>query len=110
MYVPNSISSSAQYVILHKKNWVKKGQNIRRFGSGNWFCDPLIAHFATLAKVKGAATTLCNCRKECNKYDLTAAQCFSFSHHNNWSRWFAITSLPFICCPSFSFTGGAAKK
>ncbi len=50
------------------------------------------------------------CRKECNKYDLAAAQCFRFAHHNNWSRWFAISSLPPIRCPSFSFIAGVAKE
>jgi len=31
--------------------------------------------FTVLWLVEGAAA-LCTCRKECNKYDLTAAQCF----------------------------------
>jgi hypothetical protein len=39
--------------------------------------------------VKGAAA-LCTSRKECNKYDPIAAQCFSLAHHNDWSKWFAI--------------------
>jgi hypothetical protein len=50
------------------------------------------------------------CRKECNKYDLTDAQCFWLAHHNNWSKWFAISSPSPICYPSFSFMGGTAKK
>jgi hypothetical protein len=40
--------------------------------------------------VKAAALLCCN--KKCNKYDLTATQCFSLAHHNEWSRWFAISS------------------
>jgi hypothetical protein len=39
---------------------------------------------------------------ECNTYDLIAAQCFWLAHHNDWSRWFAISSPPPICCPSFT--------
>jgi hypothetical protein len=49
-------------------------------------------------------------KKECNKYDLTAAQCFSLAHHNDWSTWFAISSSPPICCPSFSFIAGVAQE
>ncbi len=54
--------------------------------------------------VKGTAA-VCTCRKECRKYDVTAA-----AHHNDWSRWFAISSPPPICCPSFNFMDGVAKK
>jgi len=57
--------------------------------------------------VKGAAVLY---RKECNKYDLSAAQCFLLAHHNDWSRWFAISSPSPICCPGFSFTGGVVKE
>jgi len=32
-------------------------------------------------------------KKECNKYDL-GAQCFWLADHNDWSRWFAISSPP----------------
>jgi hypothetical protein len=60
--------------------------------------------------VKGSAA-LCTCKKECNKCDLTAAaQCFRFAHHNDWSRWFVISSPSPICCPTFSFIGGIAKE
>jgi hypothetical protein len=54
--------------------------------------------------VKGA-TQLCTSKKECNKLDLTAAQYFWLVDHNDWSRWFAISS-PHIC---YSFIGGVAK-
>jgi hypothetical protein len=58
-----------------------------------------------------AKATVCTCRKECNKYDLTDAQClWLLAHHNDWSRWFAISSPPPICYPSFSFMGGTAKE
>jgi hypothetical protein len=56
------------------------------------------------------------CRNAYTEYDLTAAaaQCFWLAHHHNdWSRWFAI-STPLTClfavCPSFSFIGGVAKR
>ncbi len=48
------------------------------------------------------ATQLCTSKKECNKLDLTAAQCFWFV------QWFA-TSSPRVYV-SFSFIGGVAKK
>ncbi len=35
---------------------------------------------------------LCTSRKECNKYDLTATECFWLAHHNDSPRWFAISS------------------
>jgi hypothetical protein len=59
--------------------------------------------------IKGAAA-LCTCREECNKYHLTGAQCLLLAHDNDRSRWFAISSPPPICCPSFSFMGGVAKE
>jgi hypothetical protein len=54
--------------------------------------------------VKGPAM-LCTSRKEYTKYDLTAGWCFWLAHHNFWSRWFAISSSPPMCCPSFLFMG-----
>jgi len=57
--------------------------------------------------VKGAATT-CTCTKECNKYDLTAA---------DWSiimigsgRSLLVVPHQFAAVPVFSFVGGVAKK
>jgi hypothetical protein len=41
--------------------------------------------------VKGT-TQLCTSKIECSKLDLTAAQYFSLVDHNDWSRWFAISS------------------
>jgi hypothetical protein len=42
-----------------------------------------------------ATATLCTCRKECNKYDLTAAQRFWLVQHTDRSRWFA-TVVPHL--------------
>jgi hypothetical protein len=46
--------------------------------------------------VKGA-TQLCTSKKECNKLEL--AQYFSFVDHNDWSRWFAISSSHIYAVP-----------
>ncbi len=59
--------------------------------------------------VKGAAA-LHTCRKERNNYELIAAECFWLVHHNDSSRWSAISCPPPICCLSFSFLGGVAKE
>jgi hypothetical protein len=52
--------------------------------------------------VKAAATTA---QKECNKYDLIAPHCFfsDWPYHNDWSRWFAISSPPPILLLEFQF-------
>jgi hypothetical protein len=59
--------------------------------------------------VKGAGA-LCTCRKECNKYEPIAAHCFWLVHHNDWSRWFAISSPPPIWCLGLSLMGGVVKE
>ncbi len=43
-------------------------------------------------------------RKQSNKYDLTAVPCFSLAHHNDWSRWFVISSP--LTIYRFRFMGG----
>jgi hypothetical protein len=56
---------------------------------------------------------ICTCRKECNKYDLTAAQYFWLVDHNDWSMWFVAISSPspptYFACPSFSFFIGGVE-
>ncbi len=66
------------------------------FGSGKWSWLSIIEHFAVVGERFSW--------RECNKYDLTAAQYFWLANHNDWSRWFAISTPQPICCPSFSFT------
>jgi hypothetical protein len=96
-------------VILHSTNWMKKNPNYAGFGQEISFASATSALLA-VARQKGAAAP-CTCTKECSKYDLTAAQCFRLAHHNDWSRWFAISSSPPIWCPSsFSFICGVAKE
>jgi len=71
--------------------------------------------------VKGA-TQLFNVQNECNKFTvekeskksnklhMTATQYFWLVDHNDWSRWFAISSPPDIYSSTFSSIGGVAKK
>jgi hypothetical protein len=43
--------------------------------------------------MKNVITRSCaHAREECNKYDLTADPCFWLENHNDWSKWFAISS------------------
>jgi len=54
----------------------------------------------------------CTCKKECNKYDLTIAQCFV----SNWAIimigpcGLLLVVPPPICCLSFSFMGGVEQE
>jgi hypothetical protein len=77
------------------------------FSLGNWFFTPNLC--SLLGLVKGT-TQLCTSTTKLNKLDLTAAQYFLLVDHNDWSRWFAISSPPCIWSSSFSFIGGVAKQ
>jgi len=57
------------------------------FSAPNWWRLPWL--------VKGA-TKVCTSKKECNKLDLTVAQYCWLVDHNDWPKWFAISS-PHIC-------------
>jgi hypothetical protein len=70
------------------------------FGSAQLWTMPWLVKCAAL---------LCTCRKECNKYDLTASQCFSLAHHNDWSKWFAICSVPAYSLSLFQSYGWGCK-
>ncbi len=55
---------------------------------------------------------ICTCRKECNKYDLTAAQYFWLVDHNDWSMWFVAISSPsphLFCLSQFQFFIGGVE-
>jgi hypothetical protein len=53
-----------------------------------------------LRLVNGPAKDICAyAREECNKYDLTAHLCFLLANHNDWSRWFAISSSHLFAVP-----------
>jgi hypothetical protein len=44
--------------------------------------------------VEGEASP-CTCKEEeCNKYDLSGAECFLSAHHIDWFKWFAILIVP----------------
>jgi hypothetical protein len=68
-----------------------------RFSSANWFSLSKTVEFGS-GWVEGEAN-LCTCKEECNKYDLSAAECFLSAHHVDWFKWFAINSPP-IYLPS----------
>jgi hypothetical protein len=49
-------------------------------------------------------------KNEGNKSDLTAAQYFWLVDHNDWARWFAISSSCVYAIPVTVLIGGVAKK
>ncbi len=67
-------------------------------------------HLESIANHKHQVRFVYTHKSKCSKYDLTVGHCFSLAHHNDWSRWFAISSPQGICCPSFSSMGGVAKE
>jgi hypothetical protein len=83
-----SISTGARYVFPDSKFVVKKSK-CAGLDQEISFCAPNRGNLAWLVK---GATQLCTSKKECNKLDLTADQYFWLVDHNNWSRWFAISS------------------
>jgi hypothetical protein len=48
--------------------------------------------------------------EECNKCDLTSSPCFLLANHNDGSRFFAMSNLPPLRSPSFSFMGAVGRK
>jgi hypothetical protein len=66
-----------------------------RFGSAKWFWPSIILH--NLLRLVRAQQSLTPARE--NSVIL-------FSANDDWSKWFAISSLPPICRPSFSFIDG----
>ncbi len=57
------------------------------------FCAPNLCSGAWLVK---GATQFSTSKNERNKLDLTADQYFSLVDHNDWSRWFAISSPTYM--------------
>ncbi len=97
-----SSSSGARYMILQSKiGWRKV--KMCRFGSGK----PNSCNFPCLVN---DATQWCTSKKECNKLDLTAAQYFWLVDHNEWSRWFAISSPHVFVVPVRVLLVGLPKK
>jgi hypothetical protein len=83
-----SISTGDQYITPDSKIYCEKVK-MCRFSSGKWFFCTNLWRLPWLVK---GSTQLCTSKKECNKLDLTAAQYFWLVDHNDWSRWFAISS------------------
>jgi len=83
-----SISISARYMILHSKMGWRKVKISSRFG---------LTKLVLAQRNRWQRFSKEHCedaeKKECNKYDL-GAQCFWLADHNDWSRWFAISSPP----------------
>ncbi len=71
-----------------------------QFSSGNWF-------FCTKCVQLAVA---CTSKKEYNKLDLTTAQYFGLVDHNDWSRWFAISSPQIYVVPVTVLLVGLPKK
>ncbi len=59
---------------------------------------------------KGRNTVKCTSEKECTKWDLTAAQYFWLVNHNDWSRWFAISSSHVFAVPVTVLLVGLPNK
>jgi hypothetical protein len=53
---------------------------------------------------------VCTSKKECNKLNLTLAQYFRLVDHNDWARWFAISSSHIYAVPVTTIGGVAEKK
>jgi hypothetical protein len=71
-----------------------------------WLSKMVLAqHFCILWNAEQSLTAT---REECNKYDVTAAPYYWLANHNDWSRWFAISSLQPLC--TFSFMGEFGRK
>ncbi len=59
--------------------------------------DPAFVHnLLRLIIWQKAQQSLKPAREECDKYDLIVAPYFWLVNHNDWCRWFAISSLPTI--------------
>jgi hypothetical protein len=74
--------------------------NIRQFGSRKWFFSCIFAQQQISAPA----------RKECNKYDLTAAPHFGLVNRNDCSKWFAIGSSHLFVVPILVLWAGLQKS
>jgi hypothetical protein len=106
--VCESTSSSALCVTLQIKIWWRK---VKTYWFGSTKCF-LVQRFCTVSGgLERTLQTLTPAREECNKYDLTAAPSFWLANHDDWSRWFAISSLlPVFAVPVLLLWVGLGKK
>jgi hypothetical protein len=79
-----------------------------RFSSVYWiFCNKFVQRAAASKR----RNRVCTSTKECNKLDLTAAQyCCQLVDHNDWSRWFAISSSDVYAVPVTVLLVGLPEK
>jgi hypothetical protein len=82
----------SQYVTQDSKIYCEKIK-MCRFSLGHWF---FCTKFVQLAVTGKEHNTVVHLQKECNKLDLIAPQYFLLVDHNDWSRWFGISS-PHVC-------------
>ncbi len=79
------------------------------FSSGKWFCSCMFCR-GWLGWHK-PEQSCARAGEECNKYDLTATPCFWLADHDDWSKWFAISSPPHLCAQrQFQFYVWGCKK
>jgi hypothetical protein len=74
-----------------------------------WLTKVVLAQHNCSLLVNGAVM-LYTWIKECTKYIRLPLSISDSPIINDWSRWFAISSSPPICYPSFSVMAGVAKK
>jgi hypothetical protein len=101
-----SISTGDQYITPDSKIYCEKVK-MCRFSSGKWFFCTNLWRLPWLVK---GSTQLCTSKKECNKLDLTAAQYFWLVDHNDWSRWFDISSSYVYAVRGTVLLVGLSKK
>jgi len=83
---PAVLSMLSSTVKLDEEKW-----NYTSLAEENGFGS---AEFHSLRWLIKGKATVCTSRNECNKDHMTAAKCFWLAHHNDWSRWFVISSSP----------------
>jgi hypothetical protein len=80
---------------------------ICRFGSAKWFFCIKIVQLGMAGKRRN---TMVHLQKRCNIWDLIAAQYFLLIDHNDWFRWFAISSPRVSAIPVTVLLEGLQRK
>jgi hypothetical protein len=81
---------------LQTVKFIAKQSKCARLAQEIGFSAPNLCSLPWLVKCE---TQLCTSKKDCDKLGLTADQYFWLVNHNNWSRWFAISSLHICAVP-----------
>ncbi len=104
VYFWNTIALKSKFVTLQ----IEFGWRKVKICSTKWlWLSPFLHSLVGWWKTQQSLTPA---KEVCNKYDLINTPWFWLANHNDWSRCFAISSLPPICKQSFSFMGGVWKK